>query len=609
MLWHTDFLKLTVYLSFFTILFMFYGLPIHIMRDVFLTLRSFFKRISDFLRFRNATRDMNERYPDATAEDIGREDVCIICREDMRPWQPNDEVALGRDGLRPARRQARAVDERLRPKKLPCGHVLHFGCLRSWLERQQICPTCRRPVLVANRLRVVPAIAPALNANQAMGGQVQQIQLRQPPGDPHRPVIQEHAPGGLNRARVFNFGPFRFAMGQAHGNPFQDQLRMPNDGQAGHQAVDPAPPQPYGFSFGFQRPQANPPDTSAAHFSPAGVQTHLRQIEQQIMQEINSLRASADQMTLVRALQGELARLRIAQANSSAPPIGQPLNVVPPPPGSRPLHPVAQSLPNTSTMQAYGQAPQFLAMGPGHQDMPPGLTIPEGWTLLPLQRIQQAAIPSHPAVPSYHPQSYLSHRTAEPSSHRQFNSSHTSPRFRPASSPSGLPQTPAASGMIGANATSRRNTAATSLSSSVDTNTSQPQPEQNPASSVMPTMPHTSGGKDQGQPRSAPDGQEDNLRQIYDEIVDVNGSAYGQSSVGSPEIGTSFTAPIPAWNSEPQAEHQDGQGTIDGTSKNTISTSSEAVEGTTAAAASGQSRQSKGKGRAATVEDFIDDLD
>jgi hypothetical protein len=36
------------------------------------------------------------------------------------------------------------------------------------------------------------------------------------------------------------------------------------------------------------------------------------------MQEINSLRASADQMTMVRALQGELARLRITQANPGA---------------------------------------------------------------------------------------------------------------------------------------------------------------------------------------------------------------------------------------------------------------------------------------------------
>ena len=32
-------------------------------------------------------------------------------------------------------------------KKLPCGHILHMHCLRSWLERQQVCPICTSPVL------------------------------------------------------------------------------------------------------------------------------------------------------------------------------------------------------------------------------------------------------------------------------------------------------------------------------------------------------------------------------------------------------------------------------------------------------------------------------
>merc|ERR1711939_604227 len=31
-------------------------------------------------------------------------------------------------------------------KKLACGHVLHVECLKRWLEQQQTCPTCRRPV-------------------------------------------------------------------------------------------------------------------------------------------------------------------------------------------------------------------------------------------------------------------------------------------------------------------------------------------------------------------------------------------------------------------------------------------------------------------------------
>ena len=29
----------------------------------------------------------------------------------------------------------------LTPKKLPCAHIFHFRCLKTWLERQQSCPT------------------------------------------------------------------------------------------------------------------------------------------------------------------------------------------------------------------------------------------------------------------------------------------------------------------------------------------------------------------------------------------------------------------------------------------------------------------------------------
>ncbi|KAI5810053.1 RING finger protein [Peziza echinospora] len=139
----TDFLKLLTYLAFFFIVLTFYGLPLHIIRDVYMTLRSFISRIRDFIRYRRATNDMNARYPDATAEEVERENVCIICREEMRPYIPRDGAQDPHGAAQTQQRQ------RMRPKKLPCGHILHFACLRSWLERQQRCPTCRRPVLEA----------------------------------------------------------------------------------------------------------------------------------------------------------------------------------------------------------------------------------------------------------------------------------------------------------------------------------------------------------------------------------------------------------------------------------------------------------------------------
>lgn len=114
-----DLLKLIIYSSFFGIVVTYYGVPLHIIRDLYMTVRSFIVRVRDIIRYRQATTNMNERYPEATPEELSATDhVCIICREEM-----------------------------LTARKLPCGHLFHFRCLRSWLERQQACPTCRRPIL------------------------------------------------------------------------------------------------------------------------------------------------------------------------------------------------------------------------------------------------------------------------------------------------------------------------------------------------------------------------------------------------------------------------------------------------------------------------------
>jgi E3 ubiquitin-protein ligase synoviolin len=99
---------------------------------------------------------MNERFPDATAEELDawvlycsigtiswlhyknccdlhftvfRSDAtCIICREEMTT-----------------------------AKKLLCGHLFHVHCLRSWLERQHTCPTCRAPIIPPDNGRAASA--------------------------------------------------------------------------------------------------------------------------------------------------------------------------------------------------------------------------------------------------------------------------------------------------------------------------------------------------------------------------------------------------------------------------------------------------------------------
>ncbi|KAI8993321.1 hypothetical protein BDB01DRAFT_715922 [Pilobolus umbonatus] len=133
----TEFFKLVTYIVFFVYICLNYQLPLHIIRDVYVTFRSFVQKCKDLYRYRRATRNMNELYPNATTEDLTRSSdiTCIICREEMQVVDVN-----GENQESPAHRveNGQNLDQ---PKKLPCGHIFHFHCLRSWLERQQTCPT------------------------------------------------------------------------------------------------------------------------------------------------------------------------------------------------------------------------------------------------------------------------------------------------------------------------------------------------------------------------------------------------------------------------------------------------------------------------------------
>eukprot|EP00163_Fabomonas_tropica_P003781 TRINITY_DN13346_c0_g1_i2.p1 TRINITY_DN13346_c0_g1~~TRINITY_DN13346_c0_g1_i2.p1 ORF type:complete len:545 (+),score=21.08 TRINITY_DN13346_c0_g1_i2:548-2182(+) len=85
------------------------------LRTVLVNLR---RRYAQYQSYREVMRSLDEQYLDATPEDLSNlNDACAICREVM----PSAKV-------------------------LPCGHMFHRSCLRSWLENQQSCPTCRQPL-------------------------------------------------------------------------------------------------------------------------------------------------------------------------------------------------------------------------------------------------------------------------------------------------------------------------------------------------------------------------------------------------------------------------------------------------------------------------------
>lgn len=377
-----DFCKLVLYLTFFSVLCMFYGMPIHIIRDVAITVRSFYKRISDFLRYRQATKDMNTRYPDATADEMRREDVCIICREVMHISQrhyeaPDPQNGQGRPGVNDQERSrnhntddaAIAGDERFRPKKLPCGHILHCTCLRSWLERQQNCPTCRAPVLVSN------PVVPRSQSDNATGDR--RVQEQQPQANDRTEGAAPQRNVGQN---TVNFGPFRLSFGVRQAvardanNANRANLRSPAQAstelQQRHNSVE------------RLRQASTTHGHIVANASSSSYQGQLLQLEQQLLGEIRSLGAQAAQLFLVRTLEAELARLRMHVNDEALPPVERPLMYQ-----SFAINPIQRSQPFVSA-QVSNSSHEQRDLQAGQQGLPNGLRLPRGWSVLSLRRVE-----------------------------------------------------------------------------------------------------------------------------------------------------------------------------------------------------------------------------
>ncbi|CAN0414380.1 unnamed protein product [Discosporangium mesarthrocarpum] len=91
-------LRFLFYLVFFGIIFTYYGIPLHIVRDLWVSYNNLRRRLQTYNRYRELTANMDERFPPATDQELEEcERTCIICRDAMSEG-----------------------------KKIPCGHIFHF---------------------------------------------------------------------------------------------------------------------------------------------------------------------------------------------------------------------------------------------------------------------------------------------------------------------------------------------------------------------------------------------------------------------------------------------------------------------------------------------------
>jgi WW domain/Ring finger domain len=121
--------KFLFYVVFFAIVFTYYGMPINIFREVYVSFQQLRRRLIAFNTYRRLTHNMDKRFKPIKDDDeltrLGH--TCIICRDSMD--------CLGGCVTLPG-----------------CGHAFHKHCLHDWLVQQQTCPTCRSDI-AANEAR------------------------------------------------------------------------------------------------------------------------------------------------------------------------------------------------------------------------------------------------------------------------------------------------------------------------------------------------------------------------------------------------------------------------------------------------------------------------
>uniref|UniRef100_A0A914ZLD8 E3 ubiquitin-protein ligase hrd-1 n=2 Tax=Parascaris univalens TaxID=6257 RepID=A0A914ZLD8_PARUN len=218
-------LRCVLYTVFVGVMIRLHTFPLFSIRPLYLTVRAFHKAVNDVILSRRAIHAMNNLFPLATEQELTQGDnTCIICREEMTPTSG--------------------------AKKLPCNHIFHSNCLRSWFQRQQSCPTCRTDILAQ---RHAPAAAAAATpARQAAGGA--------PAGGAEGGAQPGAVPGAANAAELppnmfpfmahhFGFPPPQQQQNNNNTNTVQPQ---PREGGA-EQGTAPQPnaqlpfPPPFGF--------------------------------------------------------------------------------------------------------------------------------------------------------------------------------------------------------------------------------------------------------------------------------------------------------------------------------------------------------------------------
>lgn len=112
-----------------------FKMPIMLIKDVLLDYVTLHQNARSLWKTWRNNKQLDDKLPTVTQEQMQNVDnMCIICMDELVP----EDEGSGHHS------------EANKPKKLPCGHVLHLYCLKNWMERSQTCPICRLAVFDEN---------------------------------------------------------------------------------------------------------------------------------------------------------------------------------------------------------------------------------------------------------------------------------------------------------------------------------------------------------------------------------------------------------------------------------------------------------------------------
>ncbi|QID87973.1 E3 ubiquitin-protein ligase hrd1 [Saccharomyces pastorianus] len=126
----TRFLKTALHLS----MLIPFRMPMMLLKDVVWDVLALYQSATTLWKIWRNNKQLDDTLITVTVEQLqnsaNEDNICIICMDELI-HSPNQQTWKNKNK---------------KPKRLPCGHILHLSCLKNWMERSQTCPICRLPV-------------------------------------------------------------------------------------------------------------------------------------------------------------------------------------------------------------------------------------------------------------------------------------------------------------------------------------------------------------------------------------------------------------------------------------------------------------------------------